>query len=165
MVGGAAALRERREKRTIGIEEVAVADRKPGSIAGDDRFSKADPAFREIMEGSVILRDSLQIGRVGRQRMSQDGHAAAADEAVVPAVVVVKLEGEDFGAAAGIEAAKGLPLDLGLDAAAAERARLRAVGVDEHRGAGLLRRAAARLHDRTVDARHSPGESGIQLRE
>ena len=72
-------------------------------------------------------------------------HPAAADQAVVPAVVVIELKRGDFGRPS-CKIGQRLALDFGLDAAAAERAGLRAVGEDEHRGAGLLRRRAARFH-------------------
>ena len=64
-----------------------------------------------------------------------------------------------------VQAEQRPAFDLGLDAAAAERAGLGAVGVDEHRGAGLLRRAAARLDDGAVHARPPPGERGRQFGE
>src|SRR5439155_12733928 len=81
----------------------------------------------------------------------EDAHAAAADQAVVPAVIVVEREGEDFRAAAGVEGAEGTLLDLRLDAASAEGPALAAVGEDEHGGAGLLGRGAARLDEQAVD--------------
>src|SRR5256885_1374257 len=77
------------------------------------------------------------------------GERPAADETVVPAVVVVETEGEQLGVGLGAvlagEHAQGALLDLGLDAAAAEGAVLAAVGEDEHGGAGFLGRGAARL--------------------
>ena len=97
--------------------------------------------------------------------MGQDRHPAAADQAVVPAVIVVEAEGEDFRLAGVVEAEERSPLDLGLDAAAAEGAGLGAVRVDEHRRAGLLRRAAPGLHHRAVHARQSPGQCSGQFGE
>src|SRR6185437_14035139 len=86
------------------------------------------------------------------QRFDENLHSAAADQAVVPPVVVVELKADHFGAA-GIEAGQSLPLDFGFNAAAAERARLRTVGEDQHCGAGLLRRRAARFDQAAIDDR------------
>src|SRR5262245_49942664 len=97
--------------------------------------------------------------------MGEDRHASATDQAVVPAVVVVEVEGEDLGPAGGVDGEKGTSLDLGLDAAAAEGAGLGPVREDEHGSAGLLRRAAARLHDGAVDAAAPPVQAGRQFGE
>src|SRR5207247_7015889 len=83
--------------------------------------------------------------------------------AVVPAVVVVEVEGQHAGVIGGVQGVQGAALDLGLDAAAAEGAGLAAVIEDEHGGAGLLRRRAARLHDGAVDARPAALQGGVQL--
>src|SRR5205823_1589220 len=95
-----------------------------------------------------------------------DGHAAAADQAVVPAVVVVEVEAEELRFRAAVtERSQGLALDFGLDAAAAEGAGLAAVGENDHGGARLLRRRTACLDDGAVDAA-AAGVDGIsQLRE
>src|SRR5262249_39355763 len=80
-------------------------------------------------------------------------HASAANQAVVPTIVVVEIEGKEFGLAAAVgQDAKRALLHLGLDAAAAERAALAAVGENEHGSAGFLRGRAARLDHRAVDA-------------
>src|SRR5262249_39492940 len=100
------------------------------------------------------------------QGVGENAHTAAADEAVVPAVIVVEAEGQDAGhAVLAAEDAQGPLLDLGLDAAAAEGAALAAVGEDEHGGAGLLRRRAARLDHRAVNALPSLAEHRGQFRE
>ena len=96
-----------------------------------------------------LAQAAVVIGSAARraERVGEDGHAAAADQAVVPAVIVVEAEGEHLrpAAVARPSDAEGTLLDLGLDAAAAEGAALAAVGEDEHGGPGLLRRRAARL--------------------
>ena len=62
-------------------------------------------------------------------------HPPAADQAVVPAVVVVELKADDFRPCRRSRMRQRLAFHFGLDAAAAQRAGLRAVGEDEHRGA------------------------------
>src|SRR5262249_56724348 len=95
-------------------------------------------------EAVVVAEEVLFARGGGEERVGEDAHAPAADEAVVPAVVVVEAEGKHLGLSdAGVEHVQSLLLDLGLDAAAAERADLPAVGDDEHCGAGLLRPPAA----------------------
>ena len=54
--------------------------------------------------------------------------------------------------------------DFGLDAAAAERAGLGAVGEDEHGRAGLLRRRTAGGDDRAAGARQAPRRSPVRVR-
>src|SRR5262249_29192622 len=117
----------------------------------------------QLAEAGVVVE-----GGGGAEGVGEDAHAAAADEAVVPAVVVVEAEGQHLAAALALRAgqdAQGALLDLGLDAAAAEGAALAAVGEDEHGGAGLLRRRAARLDDRAVHALAPRAEGRRQFRK
>src|SRR5262249_49366816 len=74
--------------------------------------------------------------------LDEDAGAAAADQAVVPAEVVVEVEVEEFDAA-GVEAVETAAAGFSLHAAAAERAEDAAVGEEEGAGAGLLGRGAA----------------------
>src|ERR1700730_1346783 len=88
------------------------------------------------------------------RRIGEDGHAAAADQAVVPAVVVVEAKGEDLAATLGIgQQSQSALLDFGLNAAASQGPLLAAVGEDEHGGAGLLGGRAARLDHGAENAR------------
>src|SRR5438552_17152977 len=84
--------------------------------------------------------------------MHDNRHPPAADQTVVPTEIVVEGEGESGRAVARWQCMQSSAFDFGLDAAAAERARLRAVVEDEHRGAGFLRGRAARLGDGAPDA-------------
>ena len=79
--------------------------------------------------------DSRAPLRTGGQRVQQDRHAAAADQAVVPAVDVVKVKSPHFRTAAGVQRLERPLLHFRLDASAAERADLAAVRKDEHGGA------------------------------
>src|SRR5437763_254351 len=140
------------------IEEITAADGKAARLLrDDDRLGTPAPAFGQFVKPAVVGSDVR-----GGERVSEDGHTPAADEAVVPAVVVVETESEDVRPAARRQDAQGLLFHLRLDAAAAEGPALAAVGEDEHRGAGLLRRRAARLDHRAVDTRPGlfvrPGE-------
>src|SRR5206468_760437 len=71
----------------------------------------------------------------------------------------------DLGAPASRQRVQRPPADLGLDAAAAEGAGLRAVVVDDHRGTGLLRSRAARLHDQAPGAGPAAVQGGGQFGE
>src|SRR5205809_5876089 len=98
------------------------------------------------MEATELAGDAWPVCSSRDQGLRQDAHSAAADEAVVPAVVVVEVEDEKLRAIAlVIQDAQGTLLDLGFDATSAERAALAAIGEDEHRRPRLLRRRAARL--------------------
>ena len=91
------------------------------------------------------LADVVARGGIA-ERIDGDLHAPAANQAVVPAVVVVELKAGDQRRALAQHGQRAA-FDLGLDAAAAERAGLAAIVEHEHRRAGLLRRAAARFHE------------------
>ncbi len=97
--------------------------------------------------------------------MSEDRHPAAADEPVVPAVVVIESKGEDFGSAAGREVMQGLLLDLGFHTPAAESTCLRTVREREHRRPGFLRRRPAGGRDHAPDARLPAVDRGDELRK
>src|SRR2546421_8399426 len=71
----------------------------------------------------------------------------AADQAVVPAVIVIEPEFQELGLIR-MEECDRLLANFRFDTPAAERAEGRAVGEHEHLGALLLRRAAARTDDR-----------------
>src|SRR5262249_60305107 len=85
------------------------------------------------------------------QGVHQHCHPAAADQAVVPPVVVVEAKGQYLGPSARSQNTEGALLNFGLDAASAQRPALPAVGEDEHGCPGLLRRRAARLDHRTIN--------------
>ena len=111
-------------------------------------------AAKQLIE--IIARSAV------RQRIDRDLHAAAADQAVVPAVIVIELKAGDLRLAFR-QNGQGAAFHLGLDASAAQRAGLRAVVEHQHRGAGLLRRAAARLHQ-PAKGHATPGlDGGYQL--
>src|SRR5579871_919744 len=99
-------------------------------------------------EATVILSRSGERRCVSAPRnwIRKDAHAAAADEAVIPTVIIIKMEGQHLGPlAAGGQCTQGTLAHLGLDAAAAERAALSPIGEDQHGSSRLLRRRAARL--------------------
>src|SRR5262249_12632786 len=155
-----------------GVEEIPGTDRRGAGHVDDHGFNTAIARIHNLLEAPVVVSGSLSVIRCRSWwrcgpwlRMCrfvatdhrplttdpwrrQDGHPAAANQAIVPAVVVVEVESEDFGlAGAGGEDGEGALFDLGLDATAAQRAALAAVGKDQHGGASLLRRGAARLDD------------------
>src|SRR5262245_61111333 len=142
----------------LGVEQVAVADLEAERIADHNRFGIPLTCLDEFLQAVVVPRGSLKKLAAGGERLGQDGHSPTADESVIPAVIVVEAERENLGLAGVIEAQECSALNFSLDAAAAECSGLRSVGVNEHCRAGLLRRAAAGLHHRAIDARQSPGE-------
>ena len=159
-VGHAAARRRRRDSGRRWAGRARRRSRRP-------RCSRRRGPRGRAVDGSSRAARS-RTGPSASERLGEDGHPPAADQAVVPAVIVVQAEGEDFGPAGVVEPEQRPALHLGLDAPAAERAGLRAVGVDEHRRAGLLRRAAAGLDDRAVHARRgragSPESAAVSFR-
>ena len=137
-----------------------------GGLWRDDHgLGAAGAGFDEL--GEMLIVGTKPALRLGGERVGEDGHAAAADQAVVPAVVVVEAEGEHLGFRFAVTAqgSERLAFDLGLDAAAAEGADLSAVGEDEHGRPGLLRRGAARLDDGAVDAIAAGMEGVVQFGE
>src|SRR5439155_17957338 len=107
-------------------------------------------AFDELTEsGEVSARVFTRRAASGLKRCRQYAHPPAADQSVVPAVVVIEAKGGELRlrGVAG-EGAQGLALDLGLDAATAESAGLAAVWEDQHGRPGFLRRRPARLDHR-----------------
>src|SRR5206468_2387037 len=79
---------EVRDGRSRGVEQVAVADRQARGVAYHDRLGKPAARFREVVKLLVILGGAG--GRVAsRDRVREDGHPAATDQAVVPPVIVV----------------------------------------------------------------------------
>src|SRR5262249_34185192 len=81
-----------------------------------------------------------------QHRHDADEHSASADQAVVPAVVVVQQIIQKTGLLLA-KKLEGLAPHLGLHAATAEGAHGAIVGTNEHRGACRLRCRAARLDD------------------
>ena len=121
--------------------------------------------------GAAAARQQLvakprEIGRIvtGPKGVDEHFHPAAADEAVVPPVIAVELEREQFGGAV-IEHLQRAAFDFGLDAAAAERPHLRAVRKDEHRRTGFLRRRPARFHKSGVAHRPGTAEDLVEFGE
>ena len=82
----------------------------------------------------------------------EHGHAAAADQAVVPAVIVVQSESHYFWAAAAMESRQRSLLHLGFNATAAKGSLLAAIGKDEHGCPRLLRRRPAGFDNGAIDA-------------
>ena len=97
------------------------------------------------------------------QHRNADCHPAAADQAVVPAVVVIEVELQQRRIARA-EFFERTAADLRLDAPAAERAERAGIRAHKHRRPGDLRRRAAVR--RTAQQRGSPaaslGEKGTQ---
>ena len=86
--------------------------------------------------GAASLRQSSAACR--RARQNQPAHAAAANQAVVPAEIVVEHHVER-GGLAGLQGFFGARVNLGFEAAAAERAGDFAVGKKQRLGADALR--------------------------
>ena len=153
--------RARRNRRSRGIEQVTFTHGVLGSGRDRDRFRETVAAVRKFEQGTVVRAG----GRAGMQRVSNDGHASAADEAIVPPIIVIQLERESGGKAQLGQVVQHAAFDLGFDTAAAEGAGLGPVGEDEHGSTGFLRRRPARRHDRAVDARQAEVQRRIQLCE
>ena len=78
--------------------------------------------------------------------MNGDVHGAAADEAVVPAKILIELKGEEA-VLVFVHELLSAGADFGFDAAAAKGADGIAVAEDEHGSAFALRGAAAGAND------------------
>lgn len=89
---------------------------------------------------------------------------SAADQAVVPAVVVVQLETEQA-RGAGRKHRQGPAPDLGLHAAAADRALRLPAGMDQEHRPGGLRSGAAGVDDGAKRARAAGFETGQERLE
>lgn len=101
-----------------------------------------------VAGGEVFAGAAEGIGVLGaRDELNGDVHVAAADQAVVPAEVVVELEGEEVSGGIGggrcaQEEFERAGTHFCFDATAADGAVGLSVRKDEHDGAGLLRGAA-----------------------
>ena len=146
----------------VGVEEVTVAAGQAVRVRENDGLREAAAQHSKVLKPAVI-RSGV---RPGGQGVQEDGHAAAADQAVVPSLNVVQVERPHFGAAAvRLQRLERPQPHFRFDAAAAERTDLAAVRKDKHRGAGLLRRRAARLDHRAVDARPTCLQGRVDLGE
>src|SRR5262245_16750974 len=133
------------------VEKVAAANgyRAVRPFADDDCLGAALTALNQCAEPAKVI---CCLGPACSKRFGHDGHAPATDQAVVPAVIVVQGEGEQFRLVAAIaQHAQSALLHFRLYAAAAQRSCLAAVREHQHGGPGLLRRRAARLHEGAED--------------
>lgn len=142
----------------VRIEQIATRRSQPAALGVENHRLRATAARLDQLQ--VAREISSIIGRPDRPHQHQ--HPPAADQAVVPAVVVIELKGKQFRAAFGDHAQRA-PLNFRLDAAAAEGARLRTIGEDKHRGAGLLRRGAAGFDEAAIGQAAPGGERRQQL--
>src|SRR5262245_49291522 len=78
------------------------------------------------------------------QRINQHLHSSAADQTIIPTVVVVKLKRQQLGFTL-IDQPQSTAFDLRFDTSAPQRSGLRSIRKDKHRRAGLLRRRPARF--------------------
>ena len=97
-------------------------------------------------------------------RIDQHPHAAAADQSVVPAVVVVQLECEQFGATI-LQQLQAAAFDLGFHAAPPQGADLGTVGEHQHGRPRLLRSRAAGFDQRREGDRFAAGKRGQERLE
>lgn len=125
--------------------DIAGGIEESPAVAGELDGFRARGSGREEL---VKLDEIVEVG-FGTEGIDEHLHASAADESVVPAVVVVELEREDFGGAL-VDQLQGAASDFCFDASAAESADLGAVGEDEHAGAGFLRSRATGFHKQCV---------------
>ena len=93
------------------------------------------PRFRDVADCQFVPKFFAQLLRV-RQNHAQN--FSAADQAVVPAEIVIEHQLECF-RLAGLERGEREPLRLGFETAAAERAFDFAVGIKQRLRAKLLR--------------------------
>ena len=128
-----------RHHRPILVDKPAIGGHAPSRSLGieHDGFGKAASlrnACGECVEIAHVVPRA--------DGVDQHLHAAAADQAVVPTVIVIEMERHDLGPPL-VEQEKRAAFHLGFDTAASQGARLRAIREDEHGGPGLLGRRAA----------------------
>jgi hypothetical protein len=111
-----------------------------------ERVTQGDRRGRSTPHRIERIPIRLRIGGV-RERLNIDVHRPAADQAVVPAVVVVELEGEQLGRPREQNLDR-LHAHLGLDAPAAERSDRLSIGQQQHPRPSRLRRAPPSRDDR-----------------
>ena len=137
----------------IGIKQKARTHRRIAQCRGLNGFSATFAIFHQRSESLKVRQFQITTcSSLICQRLRDNTHSPTANEAIVPAIVVVKHEGQEFGPS-GLKESQRPLFDLCFDAAAAERPALAAVGENQHRRAGFLRRRAARFHQRTENAR------------
>ena len=130
------------------VKENRAGRRQARSIRVDhDRLRETSSTDFKFCKAAVI-----PACRLGRDVVHEHLHATAADESVVPAVVVIEVESEHISAPAPLHL-EGSSLHFRFHAPAAERTTLLAACVHEHRGAWFLRRGASRRHQPTIDER------------
>ena len=101
----------------------------------DGKIGFHAPGLGGVAGGEFAPEGFSEALRVGQHDAE---HFAAADQAIVPAEIVVEHEFEGFGPA-GLERAQREPLRFGFETAAAEGAFDFAVGIEERLGTDLLR--------------------------
>ena len=122
-----------------------------------------DDFRRAASGGQHVLQDAIVRHVVTRsQRIDQHFHAASANQAVIPAVVVVELKREQLDRATRQQSQRAA-FDLGLDATAAECADLRAIGEHEHRRPRLLRCGTACLDEGRVADGPTVSQSDVEF--
>jgi hypothetical protein len=105
---------------------------------------------RRLAAGGDGAEELLKLCQRLRRADDLHGHVhdAAADQAVVPAIVVIEAKGEEAALVVSVHQALGAEAHFGFDASAAERADGFAVLPGRAWRAPILRRAAARADDR-----------------
>ena len=115
---------------------VAASRRSASLLFKNDRLYAPLAAFHQFSK-TPIVSCAVVLALHG---IDEHRHAAATDQTIIPAVIIVEMEARDLGAAAGSKQRQGALLYLSLHAAPAERATLAAVGENQHRRPRLLRR-------------------------
>jgi len=128
------------DDRSVFVDQPAIGRRSAGSLwVNYDRFRES-LAFIDARGQSVVITDVVP----RPDRIDEHLHSPAADESVIPAVIVVQMERDNFRLPL-VQEKQRPPFDLGFDAAAAQSPCLGAIGKDEHRRARFLRRRSSRL--------------------
>jgi hypothetical protein len=71
------------------VKQITVANRKSGDIRDHRGLCKGFAALGESEQGAVVVCRS-GILAVFAKRLGKDSHAAAADQAIVPTVIVIQ---------------------------------------------------------------------------
>ncbi len=81
----------------IRVEQISTADGHIRFFVDGDRFDQPVAAIDHLAQAIEVCSRAL---RAIRDRLNQHGHAAAADQAIVPAIIVVEMKGHDLGSSA-----------------------------------------------------------------